>query len=776
MQNENDAGVNKSTAKISAVLTDATSGSEDGELRFQTAGPNGAGLGDRLTIDSTGNVTISGFTTDANAVLYTTTGGVVTRVVETETGSQCLLSGAGVSGVPVWGSCGGGAQTPWGQDIDADGFDLTDLSNIQFRDTTGAPAGSVAAIFSDSAGTINLNVTTGDTFDISVNGTDEYNFSATTLDFNANTITDVGNITATAAITIASTGAGNDVIINGADIFDVQDNSVFTGTATFNALATFNTDVDMTFAAAENLNITNTTLNSASNLVDIAPTLTGDVAAEGLHINITHSGTGSTATNYGLGVTNLNNAGNTNVIDALALFSNNQATETLADGIIIRHNASSGTLTDALQIENTTAGGTITNAINILETAGTVATGINIGNNIATGISIGTGVTTAFTASSGDIVTSNLGVNYTQSDANPGCAANEFKIYADDSENKLKKCQNGTASDLDTTGGGATVKSGVQPVTEGTPVTVTFATAFSTTPYCAVSVDLSGSGSASGGYAWLDSAPTTAQVVFNYSDNAGGAAKTENVNWICTDAGDADLAEIYPTNDTTIQPGELVSIDPNLQNGVLRTTKSYDQYLMGVVSTSPGLVIGSNEGIGRWMVPVALVGRVPVKVNSENGPIRPGDLLTSSSKPGVAMKATKAGYIIGRALTSFNGEGEGLLVAFVNTHYANPTQLDSYGDLVNPDLSSTRPVLATPSALLSLDSENNLVASVSASTKFVWENSAEKVVAWVSDAGEAFFQKVTALVGDFQKLVFGELAVKKDAQTAGEASFAANET
>ena len=78
--------------------------------------------------------------------------------------------------------------------------------------------------------------------------------------------------------------------------------------------------------------------------------------------------------------------------------------------------------------------------------------------------------------------------------------------------------------------------------------------------------------------------------------------------------------------------------------------------------------------------------------------------------------------------------------------------------------------------MLSLDSENNLVASVSASTKFVWENSAEKVVAWVSDAGEAFFQKVTALVGDFQKLVFGELAVKKDAQTAGEASFAANET
>ncbi|KKQ84312.1 MAG: hypothetical protein UT08_C0019G0006 [Candidatus Woesebacteria bacterium GW2011_GWB1_38_8] len=45
--------------------------------------------------------------TDANAVLYTDTGGVVTRVAETETGSLCLMSGTGASGVPSWTSCPG---------------------------------------------------------------------------------------------------------------------------------------------------------------------------------------------------------------------------------------------------------------------------------------------------------------------------------------------------------------------------------------------------------------------------------------------------------------------------------------------------------------------------------------------------------------------------------------------------------------------------------------------------------------------------------------------
>lgn len=48
------------------------------------------------------------------------------------------------------------------------------------------------------------------------------------------------------------------------------------------------------------------------------------------------------------------------------------------------------------------------------------------------------------------IVAGNLGVEFGESDTNPTCAGGNFTIFADLSENKLKKCQNGTATDLDT--------------------------------------------------------------------------------------------------------------------------------------------------------------------------------------------------------------------------------------------------------------------------------------------------------------------------------------
>jgi hypothetical protein len=52
----------------------------------------------------------------------------------------------------------------------------------------------------------------------------------------------------------------------------------------------------------------------------------------------------------------------------------------------------------------------------------------------------------------------------------------------------------------------------------------------------------------------------------------------------------------------------------------------------------------------RHFAPIALSGRVPVKVDPRFGEIRPGDLLAPSPIPGVAMKATKPGPTIGTAL------------------------------------------------------------------------------------------------------------------------------
>lgn len=134
---------------------------------------------------------------------------------------------------------------------------------------------------------------------------------------------------------------------------------------------------------------------------------------------------------------------------------------------------------------------------------------------------------------------SNLGIDLTPSDTNPSCSSGNYRIFADSSETKLKKCQDGNITDLDTIGSTApAVKSGViLNVTEGTPATVNFATAFSSVPFCTVSVNLSGPGTASTGMAFLTASPSASSFSAGWDDATGGAKKVENINWICTNSG-----------------------------------------------------------------------------------------------------------------------------------------------------------------------------------------------------------------------------------------------
>ena len=113
-------------------------------------------------------------------------------------------------------------------------------------------------------------------------------------------------------------------------------------------------------------------------------------------------------------------------------------------------------------------------------------------------------------------------------------------------------------------------------------------------------------------------------------------------------SGGADLAENY-TSGTKLLPGEVVSLDPTSEHGVKRTGYAYQSDAIGVVSTTPGFVAG---GYTEDSYPIALAGRVPVKFSTENGMIYPGDRLAVSSIPGVAMRATKAGRVIGIAMTT----------------------------------------------------------------------------------------------------------------------------
>ncbi len=69
------------------------------------------------------------------------------------------------------------------------------------------------------------------------------------------------------------------------------------------------------------------------------------------------------------------------------------------------------------------------------------------------------------------------------------------------------------------------------------------------------------------------------------------------------------------------------------------------------------MLIGTRND-GSSDLPVAVIGQVYVRVSTENGPIAPGDLLVSSSRAGVAMRASDMnrafGAFIGKALQAYN--------------------------------------------------------------------------------------------------------------------------
>lgn len=129
--------------------------------------------------------------------------------------------------------------------------------------------------------------------------------------------------------------------------------------------------------------------------------------------------------------------------------------------------------------------------------------------------------------------------------------------------------------------------------------------------------------------------------------------------------GGADFAELLPAEDG-LEPGDALVIG---RDGKLtKSTKTYQTSVVGVYSTQPGVLGGSNDVSHEGKAPLAVVGVVPVKVTDENGPIAPGDLLTTSSVPGLAMKASEitmgstttypSGSIIGKALSGLeSGQG-----------------------------------------------------------------------------------------------------------------------
>jgi hypothetical protein len=115
-----------------------------------------------------------------------------------------------------------------------------------------------------------------------------------------------------------------------------------------------------------------------------------------------------------------------------------------------------------------------------------------------------------------------------------------------------------------------------------------------------------------------------------------------------------DYAELFEKHDNKdYEAGYIIELDPHT-NTYKYSSKANSELLVGVVSDNYGFLLGgeenkTNEENLENFIPIGLAGRVKVWVT---GPIRAGDLITSSDIEGVGMKSELKikGTIIGKAL------------------------------------------------------------------------------------------------------------------------------
>ena len=140
-----------------------------------------------------------------------------------------------------------------------------------------------------------------------------------------------------------------------------------------------------------------------------------------------------------------------------------------------------------------------------------------------------------------------------------------------------------------------------------------------------------------------------------------------------TQTGGADIAEWFAVDGErqSYEPGDVLVISTLSDRTVTHSTEPYSTLVAGVYTTRPGVLLTERhiDADHSDMVPMGVIGVVPTKVTGENGPIRRGDLLVSSSIPGHAMRGTDRsrmlGAIIGKALEAFDGEHSGVIRVMV---------------------------------------------------------------------------------------------------------------
>jgi F0F1-type ATP synthase membrane subunit c/vacuolar-type H+-ATPase subunit K len=108
------------------------------------------------------------------------------------------------------------------------------------------------------------------------------------------------------------------------------------------------------------------------------------------------------------------------------------------------------------------------------------------------------------------------------------------------------------------------------------------------------------------------------------------------------------VANYVVVSDENVEDGHIVSA---MNQQFKLSTIPFDENMAGVVTTRPAISFIDSDTEGK--TPIITSGNGYVLVSGKSGPILKGDPITTSDVPGVGVKATENGNIIGSALEDF---------------------------------------------------------------------------------------------------------------------------
>lgn len=139
----------------------------------------------------------------------------------------------------------------------------------------------------------------------------------------------------------------------------------------------------------------------------------------------------------------------------------------------------------------------------------------------------------------------------------------------------------------------------------------------------------------------------------------------ENIFAQISSSGIAITLEI---DGTEINEGDIVCKRDNVFK---KCNGEYNTEMFGVVVKKPAASFEEEKKDNNYMILSS--GKSVVRVSSQNGNIKKGDLITSSDREGIAVLALKNGYVLGQALEDYssdNPDSIGTIMTAINIHPA----------------------------------------------------------------------------------------------------------